>query len=114
MPAYQFTKKGCTLEFGTEVHLRSKEGTPILSGPEIGGLFYFRAKTIQTKKPRDNVLNATSLFGLPASESATNASVDFPRRLLEAHWSYGHLQFDKLRKLLGLSGKKHICRYARL
>ena len=55
MPAYQFTKKGCTLEFGTEVHLRSKEGTPILSGPEIGGLFYFRAKTIQTKKPRDNV-----------------------------------------------------------
>ena len=105
MPAYQFTKKGCTLEFGTEVHLRSKEGTPILSGPEIGGLFYFRAKTLQATKISSsdkNVVNATSLFGLLASESATNAGVDFPRRLLEAHWSYGHLQFDKLRKLLGL------------
>ena len=102
MPAYQFTKKGCTLEFGAEVHLRSKEGVPILSGPEIGGLFYFRAKTIQTTRIRDKVLNATSLFGLPASERITNAGVDFPRRLLEAHWSYGHLQFDKLRKLLGL------------
>ena len=102
MPAYQFTKKGCTLEFGAEVLLRSKEGVPILSGPEVRGLFYFRAKTIQTTRIRDKVLNATPLFGLPASERITNAGVDFPRRLLEAHWSYGHLQFDKLRKLLGL------------
>jgi hypothetical protein len=105
MPAHQFTKKGCTLEFGTEVHLRSKEGAPILSGPEVGGLFYFRAKTIQTTKiPRsdEKILNVTSLFGLPASQDITNAGADFPRRLLEAHWSYGHLNFDKLRKILGL------------
>ena len=104
MPAYQFTKKGCTLEFATEVHLHSKDGTPILSGPEIGGLFYFRAKTIQTKKPQpdEKVLNVTALFGLPASQDITNAGADFPRRLLEAHWSYGHLNFDKLRKILGL------------
>ena len=104
MPAYQFTKKGCTLEFATEVHLFSKDGVPILSGPQVGGLFYFHAKTIQTKKPQPEgkVLNATALFGLPASQDIANAGADFPRRLLEAHWSYGHLKFDKLRKILGL------------
>ena len=30
------------------------------------------------------------------------AAQDFSRRLLESHWAYGHLHFDKLRKLLGL------------
>jgi hypothetical protein len=99
MPALQFTKKGCTLEFGEKVTLRAKDGKPILSGPEIGGLFYFRAKTIKStdEPPAADVLQASSLFGLPSSHNA-----DFPRRLLEAHWSFGHLNFDKLRKLLGL------------
>jgi len=116
MPAHQFTKKGCTLEFGAGVHLRSKEGAPILSGPQIGGLFYFRAKTIQSEEiPRGEVpLNVTSLFGLPASQNTNNAGADFPRRLLEAHWSFGHLNFDKLRKILGLKkGDDPECRFAR-
>ena len=103
MPAHQFTKKGCTLEFGTEVHLRSKEGVAILSGPEIGGLFYFRARTVKNSEVPPSAKNiVTALFGLPASQNTTNAGADFPRRLLEAHWAYGHLSFDKLRRMLGL------------
>ena len=100
MPAHQFTKKGCVLEFSDVVTLRTGSGKPILSGPEIGGLFYFHAKTIHAtdQLPAVNALQASSLFGLPSSHNA-----DFPRRLLEAHWSYGHLNFGKLRKLLGLA-----------
>jgi hypothetical protein len=101
MPAHQFTKKGCTLEFSDVVTLRAGNGKAILSGPEIGGLFYFHASTFHVasdKNPASNVLQASSLFGLPSSHNA-----DFPRRLLEAHWSFGHLNFDKLRKLLGLA-----------
>ena len=100
MPAHQFTKKGCTLEFSDVVTLRMGDGKAILSGPEIGGLFYFRANTIHMadENSPNQSLRATSLFGLPSSHSA-----DFPRRLLEAHWSYGHLNFSKLRKLLGLA-----------
>ena len=105
MPAHQFTKKGCILEFSEGVRLLTKDGVPILSGPQIGGLFYFRSKTLQSTMPpvkNDSVLNAASLFGLPASQSIINAGADLPKRLLEAHWSYGHLEFSSLRKLLGL------------
>ena len=105
MPAHQFTKKGCVMEFSNGVQLRSGNGVPILSGPEIGGLFYFHARTIQSTGPRGpiaEVFEATSLFGLPASQGLTNAGADFPRRLLEAHWSFGHLKFEKLRKIFGL------------
>ena len=43
----------------------------------------------------------TTYFGLKPGARTASAQ-DFPQQLHEAHCSYGHLNFDKLRKLLGL------------
>jgi hypothetical protein len=75
-----------------KVDLFSERGKPIFSGRDFGGLYLYKSKTI--------VSSSTSLFGLAAGQS--QKSQDFPQRLLEAHWCYGHLHFSKLRKLLGL------------
>jgi hypothetical protein len=108
MPASPFIRKGCSLILDDydKVNLSSKDGTPILSGCELGGLYYFRCKTLRKETPEANPSASSpasgSYFGLPMGKNIGAAAQDFSRRLLESHWAYGHLHFDKLRKLLGL------------
>jgi hypothetical protein len=115
MPASPFIQKGCSLVLNdyTKVNLTSKDGAPILSGQEIGGLYYLRCKTIHDATPSTSSISAQNVtptpynttagtyFGLPFGKT-TASGMDFSRRLLESHWAYGHLHMDKLRKLFGL------------
>ena len=110
MPASPFIRKGCSLVLDDydKVNLRAGDGTPILSGCELGGLYYYRCKTlhkaVETPAANSNARNPASdtFFGLPMGKNIGTAAQDFSRRLLESHWAYGHLHFDKLRRLLGL------------
>ena len=127
MPASPFLRKGCTLLLTgpggltgkssasvqqkfrdcDTVALSSQNGKCIFRGKEIGGLYYYKSQTVRsTATPGPAAQpnpenNDQSYFGLPVGKIAANAH-DFGRRLLETHWAYGHLHFDKLRKLLGL------------
>ena len=116
MPASAFIQKGCSLVFDdyNKVTLRAKDKKPILSGIEIDGLYYYHAITISASEnnvspvfPNINQSESFSArestyFGLPVGKHISAASDNFARHLLEAHWAYGHIHFDKLRKLLGL------------
>jgi hypothetical protein len=109
IPASPFIRKGCSLAYGEhdQVNLYGKNGSPMLSGCEVGGLYFFKCKTLRKHNATQGKQAASpeSYFGLPAGAGGSNRGVlaqDFPLRLLEAHWAYGHLNFDKLRKLLGL------------
>ena len=52
----------------------------------------------------------TTYFGLPVGKNINESANDFAQRFLEAHCAYGHLHFDKLRKLFGLNkGDKPHC-----
>jgi hypothetical protein len=109
MPASPFIRKGCQLLISDydKVTLRSKDGNPILSGHDIGGLYFYKCKTISngsnpTKSIPSKELTNYGYFGLPVGQQTSVTSQDFSRRLLECHWAYGHLNFNKLRKLLGL------------
>ena len=108
MPASNFVRKGCTLKFSDldKVHLTDKHNAPILSGKEDGGLYFFHCETeYQHTTKHDDIKTIQSsavFFGLPAGHNSTPASADFAKKLLESHWAFGHLNFTKLRKLLGL------------
>jgi hypothetical protein len=113
MPASTFIQKGCTLTFYNydKVSLRGSDKSIIFNGRDIGGLYYYHAKTIhaKTNSAIPAIRNFTakqpsglSFFGLPVGKHISAAGDNFSRHLLEAHWAYGHLHFDKLRKLLGL------------
>jgi len=114
MPASNFTKKGCSMTISDkgEVHLIDKVKGPVLSGIEIGGLFYYHCQTVHSSslnspKPQKDTVKSKSLFGLEAGKSVTSASSkDFPQRLYEQHLCFGHLNFTKLRKLLKLPPAK--------
>lgn len=101
MPASVFTKKGCKLMFEDDmVTLMTKDGDTIFSGVEEGGLYYYECYAVQgaVRSPGP----ASGYFGLSSGGPNREGAKDFARKLLEAHWAYGHLHFDKLRKLLGL------------
>ena len=112
MPASAFVRKGCSLTYeDNKVTLYNQSKEPMFEGKEIGGLYYFRANTVRNSRfhkkvqsskrdPRDS--NSSTFFGLRAGQNTSTTSQDFSMRLLEAHWCYGHLHFDKLRALLGL------------
>jgi hypothetical protein len=110
MPASSFVKKGCELSYKDDVvKLSTPQGKPMLKGKEVGGLFFFHAKTLyspklnKSKKVEEKIDSSDStFFGLQAGANISTAAQDFSSRLLEAHWCYGHLHFDKLRKLLNL------------
>jgi hypothetical protein len=122
MPATPFIRKGCnlTLYDTDKIKLSTAEGKQILSGKEIDGLYYFECKTVHpsTLSPDQSCAfesastcalpscsasgPATSYFGLPVGKKISETANDFAQRLLEAHFAYGHLNFTKLRKLLGL------------
>jgi hypothetical protein len=106
LPASQFVSKGCKLTYENGiVTLTDQQARPVLSGEEFGGLYYFHCETVRgwTNHSPSPDVQATVLFGLPVSKNISAKSVDFARKLLEAHWCYGHLHFDKLRKLFGLA-----------
>jgi hypothetical protein len=72
-------------------------------------LYYFHSETIHSPKVSRSKQSSTcsdsdngTFFGLQAGKDTSTAGLDFSSRLLEAHWCFGHLHFDKLRKLLGL------------
>ena len=107
MPAFQFVAKGCELKYKSDtVTLIDQENHPVLCGKEFGGLYYFHCESVRNwpdvahSLPPD--MQSAALFGLPVSKNISAKSVDFSRKLLEAHWCYGHMHFDKLRKLFGL------------
>lgn len=110
MPASQFIRMGCILTYrDNQVTLKNPKGAPMLSGKEIDGLYYFHSSTVHNAKlekcktTKAEVDSASStFFGLQAGTNISDSAQDFSSRLLEAHWSYGHIHFDKLRKLLGL------------
>ena len=110
LPPSPFIRKGCQLRLWKTnvVQLLDPSGKCLLEGKEQDGIYYFNAVSISNKLHTNlNDTNtdsaATAHFGLAAGKTPINTSdPEFPRRLLEAHWAYGHLHFDKLRKLLGL------------
>ena len=92
----------------TQIHLTTLKGISLFSGREFEGLYYYKSQTVhypptaaEASPPKNENDNNFSFFGLQAG-SFKERSKDFARRLLEAHWAYGHLHFTKLRKLLGL------------
>ena len=118
MPVSTFVSKGSSLIINNydKIKLTSKNGSSIFSGREFDGLYYYRCKTIQNTKQQQGMValeakrtadqpvhaKADLHFGLAVGDKINAAAHDFGKRLLEAHWAYGHLHFDKLRKLLGL------------
>ena len=118
MPVSTFVSKGSSLVIDNydKINLTSKSGSSIFSGREFDGLYYYRCKTVQqlqgvaaTSAPGTNHTadqpahaKADLHFGLAVGTNIKATGNDFGKRLLEAHWAYGHLHFDKLRKLLGL------------
>ena len=104
MPTHQFTQKGCTFTLNKdEVTLKGPNGNPLLSGVNIDGLNYYHAQTVRPTSR--NHPKSQALFGLELGNPTSN-SKDFARKLYEAHIAYGHLNFDKLRKRLGLKAAK--------
>ena len=105
MPATPFVRKGCTLSYfdSDKVCLTAQDDSPLFDGCEFQGLYYFRSETIRPQHQPTNapVPQDYAFFGLPVGAIRAGAS-DFGRRLLETHWAYGHLNFTKLRKMLGL------------
>jgi len=119
MPATPFVRKGCnlTLYDNDKIKLCTAEGKAILTGKEIEGLYYFECKTIHPSTispvkggafefdecpPAGSAPAANSYFGLQVGTKINEAANDFAQRLLELHFAHGHLNFTKLRKLLGL------------
>ena len=116
MPATPFVRKGCklTLYDNDKIKLCTAEGKTVLTGKEIEGLYYFECKTIdpstispvevgtQCVPPPGSAPAADNYFGLHVGGKISEAANDFAQRLLESHFAYGHLNFTKLRKLLGL------------
>ena len=108
MPASPFIKKGCTIVLNDydKVLLSAKDGTPILSGHEINGLYFYKCKTVKQVttrgKPEPYATSSDSFFGLQMGKKIGTATLDFSQKLLETHWAYGHLHFDKLRTMLNL------------
>ena len=99
MPVSTFTAKGCKIAYGKDtVVLTDPKDKPILAGKLIGGLYYFRTQTIRSDSA--NTEPCGVYFGLKAGTNPS--SQDFQRQLHEAHCAYGHMPFDKLRKMLGL------------
>ena len=105
LPAFQFVSKGCKLTYkDNTVTLVDQQDHAVLSGKEFGGLFYFHCETVRdwTDRSLPPDVQSAALFGLPVCKNISAKSVDFSRKLLEAHWCYGHMHFDKLRKMFKL------------
>lgn len=100
IPASPFIQQGCRLVLGdgVKVSLTSTTGDRLLEGKENGGLYYFHCATV--KSPETSCVKVSphrTFFGLTTGKM-DSTSQDFSRRLLEAHWAYGHLHFKKLRR----------------
>ncbi len=113
MPVSNFTCKGCHVVYSDgKVSLTNAKDQQILSGKRFDGLFYFRTETVhnidsagpapsvslQTTKVGDR---PTTCFALKPGKISADGQ-DFPRALYEAHVAYGHMNFTKLRTMLGL------------
>ena len=77
MPASPFVRKGCSvvLDDYDKVTLRSKDGAIILSGQEIGGLYYYRCKTVHDAKPANSSATA---HGAPTTTSTPKVTTTAP------------------------------------
>jgi hypothetical protein len=120
-----------TLYDNNKIRLSTADKTVLLEGKEIEGLYYFKCATIRDKSEscitrdftrdlkteqitrnenessikgvRVNCKNPDAVYyGLPVGKKISEAANDFAQRLLETHFAYGHLNFPKLRKMLGL------------
>ena len=102
LPPSPFIRQGCELRLfdKNRVQLLAPDGSCLLEGKEQGGLYYFKAKIISSTCNKNPT--TTAYLGLTGGKAVSSTNPEFPRLLLEAHWAYGHLHFDKLRKLLGL------------
>ena len=105
MPASPFVRKGCTIAMSPpdRVILTTRDGSPLFTGVEHSGLFYYNSETLHSEAAPDMKPEEQSyaFFGLRVGAIREGAA-DFGKRLQQAHWAYGHLNFQKLRKILGL------------
>jgi hypothetical protein len=106
-PVSTFVRKGCSIQMNDydKVNLHANDGTPMLSGRESGGLYYFRCQTVHNSTVVSPTDGEQSYFGLPLGKTVTTVAQrtqEFANQLMEAHYAFGHLHMDKLRKLLGL------------
>ena len=109
MPATPFTRAGCSITFeGNQVALKAADKSPIFSGREANGLFFFHSETIRqpdtgpTTEAPGLVESWATFFGLPMGKNGTLEGPDFAKNLLESHWALGHMSFALIRKLYGL------------
>jgi hypothetical protein len=105
MPASPFIRKGYTITYGdfNKVLLASPDGVPLFTGEEYEGLYYYRSATVQGERATATTAGRShSFFGLPLGTAITTGTAEFAQRLLETHWAFGHLNFTKLRRMLGL------------
>ena len=117
MPATPFTRAGCTITFGgNRVALNAADDSPIFSGQEVDGLFFFHSETVhqpyeQPDQQPDHAQGQVTgileswatFFGLPVGrKTVTPERPDFGKNLLESHWALGHMNFNLIRKLFAL------------
>jgi hypothetical protein len=105
MPASPFIRKGYTIAYSDydKCHLHAPDGSPLFTGQDFEGLYYFRSETVRVADPiPSSAVGGYSFFGLPMGKAVKAATSDFAQRLLESHQAFGHLNFTKLRKMFGL------------
>ena len=116
MPLIPFINKGCTfsIDINKQLSLHAPDQSILLTGKEINGLYYFKAKVIPPNeflnRPIQKAIDSSSkaastsnYFGLPVGRAISAAATsDFAQKLLETHWAFGHLSWTKLNKFLGL------------
>ena len=126
LPVKQFVRKGCEVIFDKDINvtLKASSGDIIFVGEEQNGLYYVDAVVVLSpltearpnnrahetiggdanlrkpggQKKKKNV----TFFGLPVGRIPDSTGRDFPLRLLQTHWAFGHMHMDKIRSLFNL------------
>ena len=114
MPVSKFARKGGSMHILSDGTVTLKQhGKTLLSGREFDGLYYYDCISMQpdtkTKSKQKTTKGAsttpevsTALFGLEANKTISATHIDFSQKLIDAHCAYGHINFNSLRKILGL------------
>ena len=83
MPASSFSLKGCELSYKDEVvKLSTPKGEPMLKGKEVGGLYFFHAKTLYS--PKLNKSKKVEEKSIPQTQPSSASKPDITsQRLLK-------------------------------
>jgi hypothetical protein len=112
IPVSVFLKKQCSVLYSNDpdpnraVVVKDNNDAPILAGKAADGLYMFHCdainRTATSHSNHKSKNNAVAMFGIPVGQKMSANSTDFAQRLMEMHSSFGHLHFDKLRRMFGL------------